>query len=50
MLKQLYELLNITSPVALTITREELKKYKSHKEIIEALNTLDYVSYAEEIQ
>ena len=36
--------------VALTITREELKKYKSHKEIIEALNTLDYVSYAEEIQ
>lgn len=35
--------------VSLTITREELKKYKSHKEIIDALNTLDYVSYAEEI-
>ena len=36
--------------VALTITGEELKKYKTHSEIIEALNSLDYVSYAEEIQ
>jgi len=36
--------------IALTIHGEELKKYKTHSEIIEALNSLDYVSYAEEIQ
>ena len=36
--------------ISLTITKAELKKYKTHKEIIQALGTLDYVSYIEEIQ
>ena len=35
--------------VAISISSQELKKYKTHKEIIEALNTLDYVYYMEEI-
>lgn len=35
--------------VSFTITREELKKYKKHSEIIEALGTLDYVSHIDEI-
>ena len=35
--------------ISLTITGKELKKYKSHAEIIEALSTLDYVSYIEEL-
>ena len=35
--------------VALSITRGELKKFKTHKEIIEALATLEYVSHIEEI-
>lgn len=35
--------------ISLTITKEELKQYKSHQEIIEALGTLDYVSHIEEI-
>ena len=35
--------------VALTIRSEELKKYKSHKEIIDALSTLDYVYHIEEL-
>ncbi len=35
--------------ISLTIIGKELKKYKSHNEIIEALSTLDYVSYIEEL-
>jgi putative Mg2+ transporter-C (MgtC) family protein len=35
--------------VSITITKEELKKYKQHSEIIEALSTLEYVSYIEEM-
>ena len=35
--------------ISLTITKEELKQYKTHSEIIEALGTLDYVSHIEEI-
>lgn len=35
--------------VAISITRAELKKYKTHKEIIDALATLEYVSHIEEI-
>ena len=36
--------------VALSITSAELKKYKTHKEIIEALGTLEYVYHIEEMQ
>ena len=36
--------------VAISITSGELKKFKTHKEIIDALNTLEYVSHIEEIQ
>ena len=35
--------------IAITISNEELKKYKTHKEIIEALRTLDYIYHIEEI-
>ena len=35
--------------IAISITRQELKKFKTHKEIIEALATLEYVSHIEEI-
>ena len=35
--------------VAFTISSEELRKYKKHSEIIEALSTLDYISFIEEI-
>ena len=35
--------------VSVTINSNELKKYKTHKEIIEALGTLDYVYYIEEM-
>ncbi len=35
--------------IAISITRQELKKFKTHKEIIEALSTLEYVSHIEEI-
>lgn len=35
--------------ISLTIFGEELKRYKTHREIIEALSTLDYVSYIEEL-
>ncbi|MBQ7538085.1 MAG: MgtC/SapB family protein [Treponema sp.] len=35
--------------IAITISSEELKKYKTHKEIIEALATLDYIYHIEEI-
>lgn len=35
--------------VAITISSAELKKYKTHAEIIEALRTLEYVYYLEEI-
>ena len=36
--------------VAITISSAELKKYKTHTEIIEALRTLDYVHYIEEMR
>lgn len=35
--------------IAITISSEELKNYKTHKEIIEALSTLDYIYHIEEI-
>ena len=35
--------------VAFTISSKELRKYKKHRQIIEAFRTLDYVSYIEEI-
>ena len=35
--------------IALTIVSPELKKYKKHEEIIEALRSLDYVSHIEEM-
>ena len=35
--------------VALSIHSEELRKYKTHREIIEALGSLEYVSFIEEI-
>lgn len=35
--------------VSFTISSQELKKYKKHYEIIEALRSLDYISYIEEI-
>ena len=35
--------------VSLSIRTEELKKFKTHREIIEALSTLEYVSHIEEI-
>ena len=36
--------------IAVSITSGELKKYKTHKEIIEALSSLDYVYYIEEMR
>ena len=35
--------------IAISIDRAELKKYKTHKEIIEALKTLDYIYHIEEM-
>ncbi len=35
--------------VSVTISSPELKKYKTHSEIIEAIGTLDYVYYIEEM-
>lgn len=35
--------------IALSIESEQLKKYKTHKEIIEALKSLDYILHIEEI-
>ena len=35
--------------ISLTINSKELKKYKSHTEIIEALSTLEYINCIEEI-
>ncbi|MBQ3668897.1 MAG: MgtC/SapB family protein [Clostridia bacterium] len=35
--------------VALTIVSPELKKYKTHKEIIDALASLDYINHIEEM-
>lgn len=35
--------------ITLTIQSDELKKYKSHTEIIQALSTLEYVNHIEEI-
>ncbi len=36
--------------VSLSINSDELKKYKTHKEIIEALRSLDYINYIEEMK
>jgi len=36
--------------ISLSITSAELKRYKTHSEIVTALGTLDYVSYIEEIR
>ena len=35
--------------ICLTINSQELKKYKTHTEIIEALSTLEYINCIEEI-
>lgn len=35
--------------ISLTVTKDELKQYKTHKEIIEALHSLDYVNAIEEL-
>jgi putative Mg2+ transporter-C (MgtC) family protein len=35
--------------IAISVSNEMLKKYKTHKEIIEALRTLDFVSHIEEM-
>lgn len=35
--------------VSFTISSQELKKYKKHSEIIEALRSLDYIAFIEEI-
>ena len=35
--------------ISLTVTSPELKKYKEHSEIIEALRSLDYISHIEEL-
>lgn len=35
--------------IAISISSEELKKYKTHREIIEALRTLEYVYHIEEM-
>ena len=36
--------------VALTVVSPELKKYKTHKEIIEAISSLEYVKHIEEMR
>ena len=36
--------------IAISVSSKELKKYKTHKEIIEALTTLDYVYHVEEMR
>ena len=36
--------------ISVSIVSDELKQYKTHKEIIEALSTLEYVSHVEEIR
>lgn len=36
--------------ISISITSEELKKYKSHRDIINALKTLEYVYYIEEMK
>ena len=35
--------------ISLTICSQELKKYKTHVEIIEALSSLDYIYHIEEM-
>ena len=36
--------------VTITICSSELKKYKTHREIIEALKSLDYIYHLEELR
>ena len=35
--------------ITVTICSPELKKYKTHKEVVEALRSLDYICYIEEL-
>ena len=35
--------------ITITICSAELKKYKTHREIIEAIRSLDYIGYVEEL-
>jgi putative Mg2+ transporter-C (MgtC) family protein len=35
--------------IAISISSKELKKYKTHEEIIEALKTLEYIYHIEEM-
>ena len=35
--------------VSLTVRQKDRAKYRSHREMIDAINTLDFVYYAEEI-
>lgn len=35
--------------VSLTVRHQDLRKYRNHQDIIQAINTLDFVYYAEEI-
>ena len=36
--------------ISISVSSEMLKKYKTHAEIIEALKTLDYIYYIEEMR
>ena len=36
--------------IAISISSAELKKFKTHAEIIEALSTLDYIYHIEEMR
>ena len=36
--------------VMISVSSQELKKYKTHSEIIQALSTLDYIYHIEEMR
>ena len=36
--------------ISISVSSEELKKYKTHKEIIAALSSLDYIYHIEEMR
>ena len=36
--------------ITFTINSSELKKYKTHREIVEAISSLDYIYYIEEMR
>jgi putative Mg2+ transporter-C (MgtC) family protein len=49
-LNQAYEASNLSVySISMTIQSKELKQYKTHQELITALDTLEYVSYIEEM-